>query len=126
LKIFGRIYFRCHDLLEYFANLTKLPDIEELEDTARKLHNTYSTSRGMFTALSSSPPDQMDWKKIVPVVNEDVRSAESGVGYEDQILASSIAFMRDALVSREFSYAIADGDVGRAYEVLKVCHKCST
>jgi hypothetical protein len=28
--------------------------------------------------------------------------------------------MRDALLSREISYAIAEGDAGRVYEVMKV------
>lgn len=38
----------------------------------------------------------------------------------DRCLMQSIAFMRDALVSREFTYALAEGDVGRVYEALKV------
>ncbi|RDB30543.1 hypothetical protein Hypma_007322 [Hypsizygus marmoreus] len=38
----------------------------------------------------------------------------------DRVLANSIAFMRDAIISREMSYAIAEGDVGRVYEVMKV------
>lgn len=40
----------------------------------------------------------------------------------DRALAQSIAFMRDAVVAREFVYAMAEGDVGRMYEALKVCH----
>jgi hypothetical protein len=38
----------------------------------------------------------------------------------DRVLARSIVFMRDTLISREAAYAIAEGDVGRAYEVIKV------
>ena len=38
----------------------------------------------------------------------------------DRVLASSITFMRDALMSREMSYAVAEGDMGRVYEILKV------
>ncbi|KAF8158056.1 hypothetical protein B0H34DRAFT_797474 [Crassisporium funariophilum] len=38
----------------------------------------------------------------------------------DRVLANSITFMRDALMSREMSYAIAEGDPGRVYEVMKV------
>ncbi|KIJ64811.1 hypothetical protein HYDPIDRAFT_111412 [Hydnomerulius pinastri MD-312] len=37
----------------------------------------------------------------------------------DRVLAQSIAFMRDALVSREMAYAVAEGDVGRVYEMIK-------
>ena len=38
----------------------------------------------------------------------------------DRVLANSIALIRDAMISREMSYAIAEGDVGRVYEVMKV------
>ncbi|CAL1706858.1 unnamed protein product [Somion occarium] len=38
----------------------------------------------------------------------------------DRCLMQSIVFMRDALVSREFTYALAEGDVGRVYEALKI------
>jgi hypothetical protein len=38
----------------------------------------------------------------------------------DRVLANSITFMRDALLSHEISYAIAEGDAGRVYEVMKV------
>ncbi|KAJ3841649.1 hypothetical protein F5878DRAFT_609706 [Lentinula raphanica] len=38
----------------------------------------------------------------------------------DRVLANSIAFMRDALWSRECAYAVTSGDVGRAWEILKV------
>lgn len=42
----------------------------------------------------------------------------------DHVLASSITFMRDALMSREMSYAVAEGDMGRVYEILKVMFIC--
>ncbi|TFY63099.1 hypothetical protein EVJ58_g3444 [Rhodofomes roseus] len=38
----------------------------------------------------------------------------------DRVLAQSIAFMRDAVILREFVYATCEGDVGRVYEALKV------
>ncbi|CAL1715102.1 unnamed protein product [Somion occarium] len=38
----------------------------------------------------------------------------------DRCLMQSIVFMRDALVSREFTYALAEGDIGRVYEALKI------
>jgi hypothetical protein len=37
----------------------------------------------------------------------------------DRVLAKSISFMRDALISRECAYAVAEGDTGRVYECLK-------
>ena len=38
----------------------------------------------------------------------------------DQVLARSIAFMRETMISREAMLASAEGDVGRLYEVIKV------
>ncbi|KAH9949518.1 hypothetical protein B0H21DRAFT_672644, partial [Amylocystis lapponica] len=38
----------------------------------------------------------------------------------DRVLYHSIVFIRDGVVSREFAYAMAEGDVGRAYEALKI------
>jgi hypothetical protein len=38
----------------------------------------------------------------------------------DRVLSNSIGFMRDAMLSREVAEAVADGDVGRVYEALKV------
>jgi hypothetical protein len=37
----------------------------------------------------------------------------------DRVLAKSISFMRDALISQECAYAVAEGDTGRVYECLK-------
>ncbi|KAI9063585.1 hypothetical protein FKP32DRAFT_1676294 [Trametes sanguinea] len=38
----------------------------------------------------------------------------------DRVLANSISFMCDALVVQEFIYAMAEGDVGRVYEAMKM------
>jgi hypothetical protein len=38
----------------------------------------------------------------------------------DCVLANSITFMRDTLMSREMSYAIAEGDLDCVYEIMKV------
>ena len=38
----------------------------------------------------------------------------------DHVLANSIALIQDAMISCEMSYAIAEGDVGCVYEVMKV------
>ncbi|KAG1747176.1 uncharacterized protein EDB91DRAFT_1048632, partial [Suillus paluster] len=45
-------------------------------------------------------------------------SRESSTTFKgDHALAQSIAFIRDALVSPEFAYSVAEGDVGRVYEI---------
>lgn len=38
----------------------------------------------------------------------------------DRALANTISFMADACVLEEFHYAVAEGDVGRVYEAMKV------
>jgi hypothetical protein len=38
----------------------------------------------------------------------------------DCVLANSITLMRDSLMSREMSYAIAEGGPGRVYEIMIV------
>lgn len=38
----------------------------------------------------------------------------------DEVLARSIAFIREAMFAREFSLATADGDVGRIWEMIKI------
>lgn len=38
----------------------------------------------------------------------------------DQALADSIIFMYDAMLSREYSQAVAEGDAGRVWEAMKV------
>ena len=38
----------------------------------------------------------------------------------DQVLARSIAFMRETMLARETTLAIAEGDVGRVWEVIKI------
>ena len=38
----------------------------------------------------------------------------------DRVLARSIALMQDLMWSRKCAYAVAEGDTGRVYEILKV------
>jgi hypothetical protein len=40
--------------------------------------------------------------------------------YGDHVMSDSAYFMRDASLSREAAAAVAEGDVGRVYEVMKV------
>jgi hypothetical protein len=38
----------------------------------------------------------------------------------DQVLSRSIAYMRETMLAREMTLAIAEGDVGRLWEVIKI------
>jgi hypothetical protein len=138
-------------LFKYFEDLAvsgNLPEIEVLEVSARKLHRAYSSSRGIYRALYNTDGTN-EWAQTVPLgipwtpptviessleLSTDSQKKSKGkqLGKEkdpeigrhpqgDRVLANSVAFMRDAMMSREMSYAIAEGDVGRVYEVMKVC-----
>lgn len=141
-----RNHFKCDDIFEYFtkqSDLGSLPEIEDLIDAAQKLHRAFSSTRGLYHALGDTTAET-EWAKTVPLGTTwspppDIQTSQRQCSTKgptkssktktkpasrnpcgDRVLANSINFMRDALVSREMSYAIAEGDVGRVYEVMKV------
>lgn len=59
-------------------------------------------------------------KKLTKAEREVEREKEERRENGDHVLANSIAFMRDTLLSRECANAVTSGDVGRVWEVLKV------
>lgn len=137
----SRNHFGCRDIFEYFKEKKvegKLPEVEEIEAAARSLHRVFSTTAAIYEALDDVTAVS-DWTSVVPEgspwVAAPSASDKSSQGSAkcseladdaqmdtkgDRVLSNSITFMRDALLSRELSYAIAEGDVGRVYEVIKV------
>jgi hypothetical protein len=126
----------------------RLPEIEVLEVAARQLHRAYSSSHGLYCALHETAKTSA-WSQTVPlgtpwVPPPVIKSSEGPAESEkkgrrkpakkstdddedlgrhpqgDRVLANSITFMRDAMISREMSYAIAEGDAGRVHEMMKV------
>ncbi|KAF8983551.1 hypothetical protein BDQ17DRAFT_1437367 [Cyathus striatus] len=114
-----------------------LPKLEELENIACTLHGAYSTTCGIYNALQDTTLDT-PWSLSVPlgtecVVNqpnqtsllvEEVTSSEQAASNDrhskgDRVLSNSITFIQDALFSHEISYAVAEGDAGRVYEIMK-------
>lgn len=75
---------------------------------------TESTS----TVLAPRDPKTSKRKKKVEAA---VSSARTFVG--DQSLAQSIMLIHTLLISREMASAVAEGDIGRVYEGLKVCRQ---
>ena len=51
---------------------------------------------------------------------DESSSAEVKEFQGDRVLARSAAFMYEALVSKEVAQAVAEGDIGRVYEGIKV------
>jgi hypothetical protein len=44
--------------------------------------------------------------------------------FGDRVFAEAVTFKRDAMFARELAYATSEGDVGRMWECIKVCHLC--
>jgi hypothetical protein len=134
----SRNHFGCIDIFEHFKSLAKtnsLPEFEELEDLARKLHRSYSSTRAHYRALND-PDLSSEWAQFVPtgspwrspIIDENSQvptqpkkgKANQAEFKGDRTLANSIAFLRDGILSREMAYATAEGDPGRVYAVMKV------
>ncbi|KAJ3726679.1 hypothetical protein C8R42DRAFT_573424 [Lentinula raphanica] len=140
-----RLAFNTSDIFEYFRDLSQkdeLPTIEVLEDMAQTLFQNYSTTRAYYHALhdAGASKEMSSWTGSVPVGTAWTGPADSDKKAKkptrkqkemdeekqamrttgDRVLANSISFMRDALLSRECANAVASGDVGRVWEVLKV------
>ncbi|KAJ7147592.1 hypothetical protein C8R43DRAFT_889597 [Mycena crocata] len=132
------------DIFGYFERLSdegKLPSIDELLETAKKLHRTYSTARardhaihdtGTMSVWSKTIPHGSTW---VPIDIEDssldkVKKKKSSAKKKkekaastpckgDFVLAQAFDFLRDGMNSRKIATAVAEGDVGRLYECIK-------
>jgi len=135
------LYFKADDLIQHFSNLEAagtLPSFTVLELAARELHRAYSSTRALHHAMrdvekpsvwSHTVPRGTAWRSPLACIANDINASSAEAASHcsdttfkgDLILARSIAFMRDALVSREAAYAAAEGDVGRLYEMIKVC-----
>lgn len=144
----SRIKFGTDNLFEYInarMEANTLPTFEELESMASELHRTYSTLRAYERALDEhdvddpySVPKGSAWKaKTAEKTSQHVladkttkskakknakgttkRTEPTFVG--DRTLGKSIMIMRELMTSREFAYAVAEGNIGRAYECVKV------
>jgi hypothetical protein len=134
----NRNYFQCDDIFEHFTKIGTIPEIEDLLKAAQTLHRSFSSTRAIYHALDDTTIES-EWSKNVPrgsiwVPPPVFKTSQSEIKKRpkkekpmtrhpqgDRVLANSITFMRDALMSREMSYAIAEGDPGRVYEIMKVC-----
>ncbi|KAI1783742.1 hypothetical protein LXA43DRAFT_902933 [Ganoderma leucocontextum] len=95
-----------------------------------------SASSPTVPAKTSSTPQHASESSAVPSGNtEDMMVPSSNSGNPkakqkteqppppflgDRVLANAINFMNDAIICREFLYAVAEGDVGRVYEAMKM------
>ncbi|KAJ3833532.1 hypothetical protein F5878DRAFT_632614 [Lentinula raphanica] len=92
-----------------------IADDPSMEDLG--LSNTKAKQRA---ATQKAPKSDAKQKKPTRKEKEANEEKEKIRRTGDQVLANSIAFMRDTVLSRECANAVASGDVGRVWEVLKV------
>lgn len=133
------------DLLSHFAHLASqndLPSLEMLLCCADTLVNRYTSQDAYKQALSlADSNDAPTSMKIsvgqstttltvvdiakddlpappvedLPKVHQEVNNFDG-----DRVLANSILFLQDFGWWTEIAYAVPEGDIGRAFEILKV------
>ncbi|KDQ08758.1 hypothetical protein BOTBODRAFT_77208, partial [Botryobasidium botryosum FD-172 SS1] len=135
------------DLEAHFTALKEsnaLPTLETLELQAALLAKRYSSTRAYHMALRGDQagdpdfifPEGPAWHagkgekvekvdevgKVDVVENSNKTEADkTDVKFSgDRVLANSILFLRDAIWFMEACYAVASGDMGRVYEIMKV------
>ncbi|KAJ7058623.1 hypothetical protein C8F01DRAFT_1371370 [Mycena amicta] len=142
-----RNHFKCADIFAYFKALHasgKVPSMAKLEQDALYLHGSFSTTHAYYqaardasssSAWTSSVPEGTSWP--VPPINATTGATSrkpknlKGKGKQpdptwpspyqgDYVLVSSIVLLRDGILVRECEYSMAEGDVGRMWEVMKM------
>ncbi|KAG6836416.1 hypothetical protein H0H93_008157 [Arthromyces matolae] len=142
-------HFKTINLVSYFEELEKnsaLPSFRSLLDIASRLARRHSTTRAYQRALHPLPDDP----DPIPLGSPWTPSTESHNAVDDQemmdgddeqsenlsefsacdgpasaetadiTLGNSILFIRNAIWWREVSRAVARGDTGRIWEILKI------
>ncbi len=141
VKLLLRIDFDVTDLqshIKALADKEELPTFEYLYARAQHLHQQYGTASAFVFAMNGDTEikDGTGWTPP----KEDKSSAqftsapasapgkrkrgipkeEGNIFSGDEPLARSTCLICDALLSRQAEMAVADGDVGCAWECLKV------
>lgn len=98
--------------------------MNELTKHAENIVRTYLSAMSVEEALmlnnkSGIFPTGSEWHSSVSRTSE---AAVQPAVKSDQVLANTILRMRDSMLHFEFQSAIADGDIGRAMNVMAVRH----
>src|SRR5882762_8021703 len=148
-----RIELETDNLFEYFTKQKSsdtLPTFEALQAMAVNLNHTYSSMQAHWRALLNhnsnyhysikqgspwkAPANEESSKNVISLaLNANVKkkkvpetSAAKTPFAGDWALAKSIMFMHDTMLSCKMSYAVQQGDMGQAYECVKVFGQNST
>lgn len=114
-NLIARVHLGVNDLEKYFNDHST--PIEDLLKLADDLVNHYITTDSHERALNLDNADNFfttgaTWTSPQHPANDEL------VG--DQLLANTILRMRDSLLHYEFQASVADGDIGRAMNVMTV------
>ncbi|TCD64683.1 hypothetical protein EIP91_003797 [Steccherinum ochraceum] len=134
-------------LLSHFKHLAdtkKLPSFQELLRKAASLHQRYSSRNAYSNVLRgqteagaavgiakgsvwTSPPTENTITATPPATSKKPRTKEPPPRipcfdpfHGDESLARAILLMHDGGIAEEFVQAVAEGDPGRVYEMLKI------
>ncbi|KAF9033045.1 hypothetical protein BDZ89DRAFT_1012477 [Hymenopellis radicata] len=112
------------DILEYFESQSQADidaiTVESLMVQARSMVKCYANSTAHQQALSKEDSTSGDDEYRIPAGDPWTDHTFAREGFDgDQVLANSILYLRDFGWWTEISYAVADGDIGRVYEILK-------
>ncbi|KAJ7230881.1 hypothetical protein C8J57DRAFT_1730455 [Mycena rebaudengoi] len=115
-----RVILGTNDLQQYFTDHTT--EIEDLLKLATRLADLYLTTeaaekaRAGYDAHEWTAGDPWDPPRTADMMDVDEPPAARSPG--DVILSNAILRLRDCLLHFEFQYAVADGDIGRAMNVM--------
>ncbi|KAG8700275.1 hypothetical protein FRC09_006067 [Ceratobasidium sp. 395] len=111
-----RLLLGIDDLDRYFRTLETPPTGEQLLALATQLVARWASNRAYDIALSS---DEF-WDGPKATLNASSGRAKDHSFKGDMCLANSIVRLRDSLIHREFTWSVADGDIGRVMQVMAV------
>ncbi|KAI0682786.1 hypothetical protein BC835DRAFT_1297911 [Cytidiella melzeri] len=130
-----RILLGADVIFKYFDDLEEmctLPTLATLKEHVKTLFFRYSTQKGYNNAQTGRVPTEgpfafAEGRAWTPPILDrsslPTTAAEAEIGQPkyggDQCLANSIMFIHNALLCREFSQSVAEGDPGRLYECIK-------
>ncbi len=132
----GKKYPKSDSLLDivaaYFApegDLTKIT-YETLHDYALLVYSRYMTNAAYDAAASDifwvpekygPHADIRDAAVVEPPTTAASESKSTSGWTGDQVLRNNITFLRTTFWYLEMCLATADGDIGRVFEIMKVC-----
>jgi hypothetical protein len=115
--VFSYVYEQS-DIVTYFDDPhTPIPELDALQDHATKLHSMFSSRRNFARAMDAD--NVVDFPEGLPWVPPAGQACVEGF-LGDQTFARVNELTHDLIVCREMSLAVAQGDVGRVWEALKV------